>query len=272
MRLHNITPERMADISELAEVIADEFCEEPNPVNPALIAERTGLTYTTGDYGGYFEGRIEFRQGKFHIFIHLNENEHLYVPRVRFSFAHELGHYYVDEHRQALMQPEVAPHGSKGIFSSDLNTEREADFFAACLLMPEKRIRKDVFRKKFNMTLLNELKSKYQVSMTALLLRFTALGNHPIMVVCSSANRFKWLSYSDDFPFKKLHLGNSGEMPECSAAAEYFRDGTKYSNPERVFAEDWFVLWNREDKGRELNEYCIYYEALNQVISVIWEE
>lgn len=271
MKLQNFSPARLREISELAESIADEFCPEPYPANPALIADKTGLPYQAANYGGYFEGYLEFLKGKFHIFLNLNEGEHLYMPRVRFSFAHELGHYFIDEHRMALMKTGIPPHGSKGIFSSDIKTEREADFFAACLLMPEKRLRKDVFRRKFNMTLMDELRNKYQVSMTALLLRFTGMGNHPLMVVCSVNNRLKWLNYSDDFPFRKLRLGIGGELPECSAGAEYFREGTKHQKPEKVFAEDWFELWRADDRGREFWEYCIYYESLKQVISVIWE-
>lgn len=271
MTSKQLSQARLNEISELAESIADELCPEPHPVNPSLIAEATGLAYTTANYGGFYEGYLEYFRGRFHIFLHLNEGEHLYVPRVRFSFAHELGHYFIDEHRVALMAPDISPHGSKGIFSSDIRSEREADYFAACLLMPEKRLKQDVFRKKFTMTLMNELRSKYQVSMTALLLRFTGLGNHPLMIVCSVHNRLKWLNYSDDFPFKKLRLGIGGEVPECSAAAEYFREGTKYEKAERVFAEDWFELWKADDRGRELFEYCVYYEALDQVISVIWE-
>lgn len=272
MKVDQISPARKREISDLAEAIADEICPEPYPVNPVLIAEKTGLTNKAANYGGYFEGYLEYRKDRFFIFLHLNEGEHLYLPRVRFSFAHELGHYFLDEHRMALMSPGMTPHGSEGIFSSDILTEREADYFAACLLIPEKRLRRDVFRRKFNMTLMNELKSKYQVSMTALLLRFTGLGNHPLMVVCSRNNRLKWLNYSDDFPFKKLRLGAGGEVPECSAAAEYFREGTKYQKAERVFAGDWFELWRADDKDREFWEYCVYYESLNQVISVIWEE
>ncbi len=271
MKLQNFSPARLREISELAESIADELCPAPHPVNPALIAEKTELSYKAANYGGYFEGYLEYFKGKFHISLHLSEGEHLYIPRVRFSFAHELGHYFIDEHRMALMAPGIPPHGSKGIFSSDIRSEREADYFAACLLMPEKRLKQDVFRKKFTMTLMNELRSKYQVSMTALLLRFTGLGNHPLMIVCSVHNRLKWLNYSDDFPFKRLRLGAGGEVPECSAAAEYFREGTKYEKAERVFAEDWFELWKGDDRGRELFEYCVYYETRDQVISVIWE-
>ena len=38
-----------------------------------------------------------------------------------------------------------------------------------------------------------------------------------------------------------------------------------------MFAKDWFLLNNAEDRNRKFKEYCVYYEAMEQVISVLWE-
>ena len=272
MGMNEIKPGRLIELNELAVYYADEYCPEPQVVNPLVIAERLGIPYTAGDYNGCFDGLIEYRNRKFHVFLNLNGEEHLYSPRVRFSFAHELGHYIIDSHRRALKEPGMSPHGSQGIFASEIGTEREADYFAACLLMPESRIKKDIYRRRFVFALVDEISRKYQVSVTAALLRFIALGNHPLMVVCSQKNRLKWLRYSEDFPYKRLNLGANNELPECTAAAEFFVDGTKYRNVQEVFAEDWFLLFRSSDQRRPFNEYCVYYEALNQVVSVIWEK
>jgi len=272
MGVFDIKPGRLMELNELAAYYADEYCPAPQVVNPVLIAEGLGLSYSAADYKGCFDGLIEYRNGRFHVFLHLNNEEHLYSPRVRFSFAHELGHYIIDSHRRALKEPGMSPHGSQGIFASDIGSEREAEYFAACLLMPESRIKQDVLKRKFGFALLDELSKRYQVNITAAMLRFIELGNHPLMVVCSQRNRLKWLRYSDDFPFKKLNLRVNNELPECTAAAEFFADGTKYKNVQEVFAEDWFVLFSATDRRRLFFEYCVYYEALNQVVSVIWEK
>jgi hypothetical protein len=263
--------ERAAMLVELAAYYSDLYCPGDQSIDPVAIAKGLNLPFNSGNYGGYFEGLIEYTNGGFHVFLHFNEGDNLYVPRVRFSFAHEIGHYVIDEHRQALMRPGVQAHGSQGIFASDLITEYEADFFAACLLMPEHRIRRDIFKRKFNANLVDELRRKYNVSFTAAMLRFIALGNHPIMVVCSRGGKYKWLRYSDDFPFKRLNLGAGKELPENTAAMEFFEDGRMYRREEKVFAEDWFVLWNSYDRRRPFKEYCIYYPALDQVISLLWE-
>lgn len=271
MVFQELKPARLAELSELAGYYADLYCPGTQRVDPVVLAEALGLSYSTNDYSGRFDGLLEYKNGKFHVFLHVGEHDHLYAPRVRFSFAHELGHFLIDSHRHSLQRPGVKAHGSLNLVFSDQMIEREADYFAACLLMPEHRFKNDLFRRKFGFNLVDELRMKYQVSMTATLMRFIALGNHPIMVVCSQQNKYKWLRYSGDFPFKRLNLGAGLDLPDCTAAAEFFADGTKYSKPQKVFAEDWFVLYSDRDRRRPFNEFCVYYEPLGQVVSLVWE-
>lgn len=271
MGKNELNASRKAELSELAAFYVDTYCSQAMAVDPVMIAKGLGLPFTANDYGGHFDGYLEYFGRSFHVFLHLNEGDHLYSPRVRFSFAHELGHYLIDTHRRALMEPGIGGHGSQGVFASDIETEREADYFAACLLMPDKWFCMDVQGRRFNATLINEVSRKYNVSFTAAIMRFMDVGNHPVMVVCSVKGKYKWMRYSSDFPFYRLRLEADKSIPDCTAAAEYFTDGTKYNKAERVFAEDWFVLWNSRDQRRRFNEYCIYYDRLDQVVSLIWE-
>ena len=270
MESYNLNSTISSELNELAEYYAELYCENSETIQPHIIAQKLNLKYKTNNYGSAFEGWIEYKAGKFQVFINTRENEHLYTPRVRFSFAHELGHYIIDHHRNALMQPGVAPHGSITLMS-DLRIEREADLFAACLLMPENRIRQDIFRQKFSFALIDMISKKYQVSITAALLRFIALGNHPIMVVCGRAGKVIWRRFNEDFPFYNLLTGSSNSVPPKTSMGDYFNHGTKYDRTETVFAEDWFILQKSDDRGRQLFEHCIYSEQLNQVVSVIWE-
>lgn len=71
-------------------------------IMPEIIATQSGITYNYGEYGTYFDGVLEHDAGEFHIY--LNKQNILYQDntRLRFSFAHELGHFFIDEHRNAL--------------------------------------------------------------------------------------------------------------------------------------------------------------------------
>ena len=257
----------------MAGYYAETYCPHSPVILPQDIATAIGLTYSKNNYGSAFDGMLEYRYGKFHIYLNVKPDEHLYVPRVRFSFAHELAHYIIESHRRALMDSRVTPHTSIAAHDSDNEIEREAEFFASCLLLPASRVKFDVIRRKFNFTLVDEICSKYQTSVTATLLRFIALDVHPIMIVCSRDSKFAWMRYNEDFPFNRLRLGLNNAIPDCTSAGEYFYEGVKnLKKTEIVFAEDWFIVYRAEDRRRRFKEYCLYFEKLNQVISVIWEE
>jgi hypothetical protein len=261
----------MQEISEQAAYYAQTYCPTP-PVLPQVIADELGLSFRLDNYGNAFDGVLDYtRERKFYVFLNVTENDNLYTPRVRFSFAHELGHFIIDEHRNGIMKHRLPVHGSVATLDSDIEIEREADMFAACLLMPENQIKRDLYGKKFTFALIDEISRKYLVSLTAAILRFIALGNHPVMLVCSQAGRLKWLRYSEDFPFKQLNLTPGKGVPVNTCAFEFFDDGRKYRSTETVYADDWFVLYRATDRRRAFNEYCIYYESLNQVISLLWE-
>ncbi len=65
-------------------------------------------------------------------------NERLDNSFKRFVIAHELGHYFMDDKRNE--HDFILAHRDKSIKEDD-DTEREMDYFAACLLMPTSRFR-----------------------------------------------------------------------------------------------------------------------------------
>src|ERR1700748_3499337 len=133
------TRKKEIELSELAESIVEYYCPE-GIVNPAQIAEMKGISYSYGDYGDAFDGLIEQENTSFHIFIN-TKNFPADHPRSRFTFAHELGHYFIDEHRNALLSGRTPSHPSYTDFSSKNPVELEADHFASSLLLPERRIK-----------------------------------------------------------------------------------------------------------------------------------
>jgi len=103
-------------------------------------------------------------------------------PRQRFTIAHELGHYmlhegellHIDNHRTGLMLDWRGPK------ATDSEREREANLFAAELLMPERFLRKDVERfghiDLLETNVLKAFANRYKVSVQALTLRLGKLA------------------------------------------------------------------------------------------------
>src|SRR5688572_17919165 len=92
MSLSRIPRERREFLADLAENVWQTFSGDV-PVFLDTIVEDNGLTMSHGDYGDAFEGLIEHRSGKFHIYINTGRTP-AGSPRSRFTLGHELGHFF----------------------------------------------------------------------------------------------------------------------------------------------------------------------------------
>jgi Zn-dependent peptidase ImmA (M78 family)/transcriptional regulator with XRE-family HTH domain len=118
------------------------------------FVEATGVIIIHADFGpGDIDG-LTLRPAGMRPVIFLNANRP--ADRMRFSLAHEFGH--------AVLHP--YPYE---------NMEKEANEFAAELLMPEQAIRSDL-RRRLSIPALGQLKLKWHVAMSALIYRAKTVG------------------------------------------------------------------------------------------------
>lgn len=264
-----LSKRREIELSELAESIADFYCPE-GVIYPEVIAQQKEISFCYGNYGNAFDGLIEQENKQFHIFIN-TERSAFRSPRARFTFAHELGHYFIDEHREALLKGKTPVHPSITNFSSKNLVEIEADFFASSLLLPENRIKSDCFKKKFNFKLIETLATKYKTSITATAIKLMTLDKHPIMLICSINGRIQWFKYSHDFPFKWLRKP-AAIIPPNTLAGVYFKTGEKFEDELPITPGQWFENVRDRDLDRPFFEKCIYSDRNKFVLSIIWED
>jgi Zn-dependent peptidase ImmA (M78 family) len=256
-------------VKRLAEYIALQFDEKITPLEKILEDEELDLFYDNYE-SDTFDGMTMFDNGKFYIHLNIDKQNFPGSDRGRFTLAHELGHYFIDAHRIGLKSGLLEPHPSQTNQNQYYTIEREADYFASCLLMPESRFRKDTEKKKFNFDVIDFLRTEYKVSTTACALRFADFGNHPIMVVYAENNLIKWFHPSDDFPFKWLI--NDKIVPRKTVMGEYFyqKKTDDIKKTATVWAMDWFNYVEKRDSQRKFYEYCFKNEI--SALSVIWED
>jgi Zn-dependent peptidase ImmA (M78 family) len=160
----------------------------------------SGVTFTFGHYEDYFDGLLECRSSRFHVYINLDRHGSVDAARARFSFAHELGHYFLDWHRHAL-EHGAPSHGSTSDFQSPYTVEREADLFAANLLMPREKL-VAVARPKIDAAEILRLASVFGTSLSATAIRCARLDLNPLIVMrwtpqgrkwCWSSSHYQWL-------------------------------------------------------------------------------
>lgn len=255
-------------IKNLAESIALSFDEKIIPLDKIVKEEELTIFYD--DYEkGTFDGMTIYDDGNF--FIHINTTNHNKPNngRGRFTLAHELGHFIIDSHRIGLIKGVLKPHSSKTNQTQFYKIEREADYFASCLLMPEERFKKDIFKRKFNFNLLNKLSKTYNVSLTACAFRFAQIGNHPILIIYAEGGNIKWKYSSEDFPLK--YLLNQSKISDSFVMGKYFKNiTTEINKTAKIFAIDCFNYVHKEDINRAFYEHCITYK--NSALSIIWED
>lgn len=257
-----------SNIKKLAESIALGFDEKITPLDKIIKEEELEVFYDNYDKGT-FDGMTIFDEGNFYIHINTANNNKSNNGRGRFTLAHELGHYIIDSHRIGLMYGLLEPHTSKTNQKQLYEIEREADYFASCLLMPEEKFKNDILRKKFDFNLINWLSKEYNVSITACAFRFVQIGSHPILIIYAENGNIKWTFSSEDFPFK--YLLNASKISESFVMGEYFNNSsTEISKTQQIWAMDCFNYVKSEDSNRKFYEHCITHKS--SALSIIWED
>lgn len=184
--VRSLPKNRAAELAELAEDYANHY-NLLGPISPETIAKDAGISYSFGDYGGRFDGLLEYEAGAFHIYCDITRNGVQGSTRSRFTFSHELGHYLIDEHRRELESGRSLFHPSFTEYQSQLLVEKEADYFAGHLLMPQTRFEKtlNTWKTRKGLDLIKLIANKFNVSLTSAAFRISQTGIQKSAV-------FKW--------------------------------------------------------------------------------
>ncbi|MBK7878832.1 MAG: ImmA/IrrE family metallo-endopeptidase [Planctomycetes bacterium] len=185
-----LTPAREFEIAELAEAVADTHFPK-GLVIPEAIAKKKRISISVNDYGSCFDGLLEHRLGRFHIYCNTARSQT--NGRRRFTLAHELGHFFIDEHRLALLSGRTPAHCSVHGGGPSINpVEREANHFASNLLVPPKRFSAYVGNSTPGLALALRVKARFEVSITSAALRLVNLNRCPCLVIKWEPNGACW--------------------------------------------------------------------------------
>lgn len=113
----------------------------------------------------------------------------------RFSVAHELGHYFISGHPDALLSEGV--HVSRAGFVVADPYEQEADYFAAALLMPRAAFRRAIDDHEPGLACITALREACETSLTATAIRYSSLTGDGVAVIVSAGSTVDWCFLSD---------------------------------------------------------------------------
>lgn len=263
-----LTTVRKKRISDLANSISRTFFER-NLTELEAVVKDEDISYYFDHYEDCFDGMLVFDDDHFHIHINVDRGNTSNSKRGRFTFAHELGHYFIDEHRILLKRGLLKPHSSIYFPNQKDIIEKEADYFAGCLLMPDYRFKKANARRTFSFDTIFDLSDKFQASVLATVLRFADAGTHPVTVVLSERNSVKWYVQSYDFPMCALKFKVGHNVPPTTVAGEFFTKlNSKHTGIEDLNPDDWFYM--KWAPNTQMHEQCYFSNSYGYVISLIW--
>jgi hypothetical protein len=180
-----LRPSREHEIQRLAEQTLAAH-PQSSRTDPEEIASALGLAYRYAPFPEEFDGILLCEQGRF-LLVCNERRAPRGSPRSRFTFGHELGHFVIPEHRTALAFGLVPAHFSLAEYASHQPVEREADCFAANLLMPESTFRDKAKGTATGLDLVKVLAEHFGTSLTSTAYRALAFNLFP-----APAAIFRW--------------------------------------------------------------------------------
>jgi Zn-dependent peptidase ImmA (M78 family) len=185
------------------------------------------------------------------------------LGRIRFTKAHELGHYMLHRDRKSEF---LCSKDDMVQWENASNIEAEADKFASHLLMPL-----DDFRQQLNGDInfdsIGHCADRYGVSLTATILKWLSYTEDKAILVVSKDGFMDWASSSNA-------AKNAGAFYKTRSKVIEIPEGTLASNASiheerkgcRVSAKKWFA---HADSDADLTEMKIYSDQYDCTMSIL---
>ncbi len=222
-----------ATINELSREVLQIHERWSLPIDPFEIARDEDIQLAPGNYGEGFDARIEYvPEAKRFVIYYRGEGVGRPQGRVRFSIAHELGHFYLPHHREQLLAGEM--HNSNSDFRSIQWHEQEADEFAANLLMPRDLFVSEVARFRQRVCTLAELgqlaEKRLKTSLTSTARRYCQCDIEACSIIFSDSGIVTWAMHSEDMKAKNMRYVPSNTAPPIGSRTKDLWDHANESN------------------------------------------
>lgn len=224
-----------------AELLIKELGIDSLPVDPVAIAESLGILVQPKPASAGVSGMLVRLGNDFAIGYGTHiDNEGFR----RFSIAHEIGHYRIAGHIDAVLAHSDI-HESHAGFVADDPYEREAGHFAASLLMPDPLVSRELRKLGDGLEAVEAIAERCITSLTAAANRYVQKATVPVAVVVSIGPRIDYCFMSQALQdFDGLEWPRKGQPLPAETKTEAFN-----ADPENV------RLARRTDGETELRDW-----------------
>ena len=225
-----------------AERLIKELAIDSLPIDPIAIAESLGILVQPKTTTGGVSGML-IRVG--------NEFGIAYATHIdsegfkRFCIAHEIGHYRIPGHIDAVLAHGDI-HESHAGFVTDDPYEREADMFAASLLMPDALFTREMRSLADGLQAVETLAGRCVTSLPAAANRYVQKASVPVAMVVSTGPRIDYCFMSGALQdFDGLEWPRKGQQVPAGTQTDRFNaDADNIRLARRADTEselrDWF--------------------------------
>lgn len=188
----------------------------------------------------------------------------------RFSVAHELGHYFLEGHPEAVFRAGEV-HESRAGFCSLDQFELEADHFAVGLLMPRHLFDASAGRYSDGMEAVKGLAADCKTSLTASAIRYGELADAAIAVVISHGATVDYCFASALMRRVRgyRHLKKGAVLPRGSLTRDFNQDRANVSSAKEASDDTELNLWFHVDDEVTATEEVIGLGDYGRTLTVI---
>jgi Zn-dependent peptidase ImmA (M78 family) len=238
------------------------------PINPKKVAEKAGISVLPkNDCEPGVSGMLLRNGENFGILYATYLNNPGFE---NFSIAHELGHYFLDGHPEQVFKNSNI-HASTAEFVTSDPIEREADTFAASLLMPEDIFKDQLSRFEKGFTCIESMAKLCNTSLTATAIRYAELTEDMVVIIVSKNNIVDFCCISDSiFKLKDIEKPKKGDkIPKDTATEAITNNPALLAKSEGKYAETRFMDWLECRSSRDAAEEAIGLGKYGRVLTVI---
>lgn len=189
----------------------------------------------------------------------------------RFSVAHELGHFFLPGHIDAIFSDDIQVHVSRAGFVSEDPYENEADHFAAGLLMPDPMFRSALIQVDDGLAGIEQLAGLCRTSLTATAIRYAEKSTIPAAIVVSTGTRIDYCFMST--ALKEFHglqwLRKGTPLPANVLTTTFNGDPKNIADASRDESTANLQDWFGGDRSIDVREEVIGLGAYGKTLTVI---
>ena len=251
------------------ELTAAEFGFTTLPINLLEIAGKVGIVIQAKRTTGGVSGMLLRSGDNFGILY----ATHIRSPGFqRFSIGHELGHYFLPGHIDAVLG-DGNIHQSRAGFTSGDKYEMEADYFAAGLLMPQKLFIPAMRPAGEGLAAIKYLAELCTTSLTATAIRFTQCSREPVAIVVSTGTSIDYCFMSDALrDVDSIDWIRKREaLPRNTPTFSFNQDPEKVQQAAQLEATSNFRDWFGGHRNIEIREDVIGLGDYGKTLTVLYE-